>query len=62
MMRGVMKISSSVLWSLTASRLNSQFRSGIRPRPGVRSFVVLLVAGVDAADDRRLAVADEHAS
>ena len=37
MMRGVMKISSSVLVSFTASRLNSQPSSGMRLRPGVRS-------------------------
>src|SRR5215467_53194 len=37
MMRGVMKIRSSLLLSMALSRLNSHFRSGIVPSPGVRS-------------------------
>jgi len=40
MIRGVMKISSSRLSSLTASRLNNQPSSGIRERPGVLSLFV----------------------
>src|SRR5262245_34386328 len=45
MIRGVMKISSSVLWSSMRSRLNSQLINGIWLRPGVRSlaFCWLLV-------------------
>src|ERR1019366_5666213 len=35
--RGVMKMRSSVLVSLTESRLNSHLSSGICPRTGVRS-------------------------
>ena len=38
MMRGVMKISSSVLVSLSVSRLNSHLSKGTLPKPGVLSF------------------------
>ena len=41
MMRGVMKISSSELWSLSVSRRNSQLRNGTRLRPGVRSVAAV---------------------
>ena len=60
MMRGVMKIRSSELWSVKVSRWNSHLRNGTRlesRRPVVgRGFR----ARVDAADDGRLAVAHEH--
>ena len=45
MIRGVMKIRSSVFASLTASRLNSHFSSGRLPSPGVRSVLFVVVTG-----------------
>ena len=42
MIRGVMKINSSRLSSVSSCRLNNQPRSGILCSPGVRSFAVSL--------------------